>query len=490
MTRAAGIGLCLISAFLITGPAFAAPSPAGTPVPSVLCAARAYFVASDQLSQELSPDPLTGDQCLADVGLPTVAHADPPTYASMGITLSPDVLASMCAAPIVYPEPAADCGGDNENPLFGYLQSGLKMKFARIFAPYDSITTSNATGTGCVNDEQSSDWPSSVTPAYEELYDRLVAAEAAGLIPVIALTPAGNAADSLYPDPTDPPKDPHGNEQYRCGLAGLLTQVAAWQRLNHWPYPVDNWEAFNEPDVTNGYQGRGPHAGCGPSFGIGVAMDGAGKAACLWEIAEDEDHALGRYDAIAAGSFNYGSAGDPKLIYVKAYTATLQADSTDLGRALPFFWAFHPYYDVIDSLGCTAIGAPGCVTANLANFVNYLNSVEPSYNVWLSELSDVLTDPGGADLPNATDDNPTYQADAAEGFLNLPRASSHVTEEFWYELYPFAGDGWDSGLMDPDQTPRASYCVLAFGLTPRVAASTAGCNDPLASQDWGSYGPG
>ena len=69
---------------------------------------------------------------------------------------------------------------------------------------------------------------------------------------------------------------------------------------------------------------------------------------------------------------------------------------------------------------------------------------------------------------------------AAEGFLNLPRVSSHVTQEYWYEFRAVPGM-WDSALVSSDGTLRTSYCVLALGMTPTVAARTPTCNSPTAA---------
>lgn len=450
-----------------------------------LCGAPFRGAGGDRSPEQLAVEDLTDPPCAGPAELAWQDSNGPRTYAGTGINITADVLADLCTGPIVYPEPATNCGASNETPVFSRLQTGLRMKLAGIYVPYDAVQTSNSSGSGCVDDEAASVSPYGATPAYQQFYDILVAVEAAGMEPIIAVTTAANPADPPFPDPTDPPTDPHGNAQYRCGLEGLLTQTASWQQSARWPDAVTQWEAFNEPDVANGYQGTGPRVGCGAAAGVGVAINGAGRAACIWEIAEQVDRALGRSDEIAAGSFNFASAAAPKLTYVKAYVATLQADHAALGVALPFYWAFHPYDDLIDSGGCTAIGATGCGSTNLRNFADYLSGLEPSYEIWLSELADPLDDPSQRGAPNPTDGDPLRQATAAEDFLNLPRASPHVTEELWYELHPFLGDAWDSGLLDAAQRPRASYCVLAFGTPPPVAARTPACADPGAAEDWG-----
>jgi hypothetical protein len=335
-------------------------------------------------------------------------------------------------------------------------------------------------------------------PAYQRLYDRLLVAEASGLSPLIALSTAGNPADDRHPDPTTV----RGNAEYRCGFASLVEEVSEWSRAYAWPLPI-RWEAFNEPDsiaypdpARDPYEGAG-HYGCGPAFGVGVVdVAGAAKAACLWEIADHEDRAaLHRNDVIVAGSFNYASADElgnparpPSRSYIAAYVTALMTDARAGTTPLPHYWSEHPYADVIGSFGCTQIGAGGCRTTDVSNFVDYLESVEgaidPTFEVWLTEAADVLEDPGGSGAPNVTDGSPLYQAQAAEGFLNLPRASPHVTEEYWYEDVGIA-QSWDSGLVDPDGRLRASYCVLAIGLSPVAAARDSACSYPAAAWDWG-----
>jgi hypothetical protein len=80
----------------------------------------------------------------------------------------------------------------------------------------------------------------------------------------------------------------------------------------------------------------------------------------------------------------------------------------------------------------------------------------------------------------ALNGQPAYQAAAAEGFLNLPRVSPHITQEYWYEVRALPGV-WDSALLSADGTPRTSYCVLALGMTPAAADQAPACNSPAAA---------
>jgi hypothetical protein len=123
----------------------------------------------------------------------------------------------------------------------------------------------------------------------------------------------------------------------------------------------------------------------------------------------------------------------------------------------------------------------------------------PVPQIWLTEAGVWLNgNLYGAQL----DDDPIAQADAAEGFLNLPRASLQITRVYYYEFQTFHGDGFDSALIasggsnppDGDRSGlaprRPSYCVLALGLTPAQAVSStyfSVCNDSSRSptdSDW------
>jgi hypothetical protein len=411
-------------------------------------------------------------------GAALTASAPPPTApgVAMGINITPDLVPAsgggglMCGGQV---NPghllAAQCEAAEQSPIYRRLQAGLGLKYARVFVPYDAIQTAardpRAGGFACVNDMQDhgmgvSDEYWSPVPAYTGLYDDLIAAKAAGLTPLLALSLGGDARGQVTPDPTTAA----GYAEYSCGVQGLLAQTRAWG------LPVANWEAWNEPDGSRMYN-RGHATGpCRP----GSVLGGPAKAACLWEIFTLEDTAAG--DRVAAGSFS----GPSSLPYVRVYTSELELYRQ---RGLPRYWAAHPYGDVLNSTSCTAIGASGCITGATATFVDYLASVEgPSFEVWLTELAVIVRQPFGSTALNG---KPVYQASAAEGFLNLPRVSPHVTQEYWYEVRDLPGV-WDSALLGPDGALRTSYCVLALGMTPAAAASAPACNSPVAA----TAGPG
>lgn len=359
---------------------------------------------------------------------------------------------------------ASQCAPANQSPIYRNLQAGLGLKYARIFVPYDAIQTAapnpNTGAYACVNDMQdhgagvSNEYSTSI-PSYAGLYDNLVAARAAGLTPLVALSLGGNARSQSTPDPATAA----GFAQYKCGVQGLLAQIRTWG------FQVTNWEAWNEPDGSSMYN-RGHATGpCRP----GSVLSGPAKAACLWEMFTRQDTTPG--DRVAAGSFS----GPGSLPYVRAYMRELEFNRR---RALPHYWAAHPYGDVLNSTSCTAIGAPGCVSSETATFVNYITSVEgQSFEVWLSELAVIVRQPFGSTALNG---QPAYQATAAEAFLNLPRVSSHITQEYWYEVRALPGV-WDSALMTAGGALRTSYCVLALGMTPAAAAQAPACNSPAAA---------
>jgi hypothetical protein len=390
---------------------------------------------------------------------------------AMGINITPDLVpfsgggGLMCGGQI---DPghllASQCETGEQSPVYQHLQAGLGLEYARIFVPYDAIQTATPDprtgGYVCVNDTQDhgmgvSDEYWSNVASYTDLYDDLVAARAAGLTPVVALSLGGNARGQATPDPTTAA----GYAQYTCGVQGLLAQIRAWG------FPVSNWEAWNEPDGSAMYN-RGTATGpCRP----GAVLGGPAKAACLWEMFTAQDPARG--DRVAAGSFS----GPSSLPYVRVYVGELERYRR---RGLPHYWAAHPYGDILNSTSCMAIGAPGCITGETATFVDYLASVEgQSFEVWLSELAVIVRQPYGSTALNG---KPLFQAAAAEGFLNLPRVSSHITQEDWYEVRAVPGV-WDSALLSANGTPRTSYCVLALGMTPAAAASAPACDSPVAA---------
>ena len=397
--------------------------------------------------------------------LPT-SDGVPETHAPMGITLDSDVLPSggagglLCSAAVS----ATACGGENESPLFQYLLSSLGLRYARIFTPYDTASTVAAAGSGCAAGTPPSVYEGRA--AWQVLHDRLVAARAAGLTPVVVLTKG--AGPLAFPDPTTP----RGYWAYRCAVQGLVAVTQSWG------LPVNRWEAFNEPDAgypgpPTPYQG-GAHAGpcpiAGPPTGA-TSLSGPGKAACLWEIFQHADDQPG--DQIAAGTFDYNSvngfAAGGSNPWVTAYVNTLLANRA---AGLPRYVSFHPYDDVTEADATAASG-----TARLTAYLK--GALGPEVSVWLTEASDWLPDPHDA----RTNGDPAAQAAASEAFLTLPTVSAlPVTQEYWYQVQ--ADWSGDYALVDNNFSLRTSYCVLAFGMTAAAAVSTPGCADPAAARDW------
>jgi hypothetical protein len=295
------------------------------------------------------------------------------------------------------------------------------------------------------------------------------------------------AGDAGEPDPTTTA----GRWAYYCGVRGILNGIAAHLPPSEWPH---HWEAWNEPNGGCTYlNNHCTPAECaqinqpasnfdasinsytcsatGPgdtSCAAGADDGGAAKAACLWiearnTIVQYPGHSS---DEVAAGSFSFPSTG-----YLAGYAGLLNNRGYHPGT-----WAVHDYGDPTAS---GWLGRP--VATQLQAFETALGSQTQgiSNQLWVTESGVLLTDrdrtytgyesipcvSASSAVPSNTlgaciNGNQTAQITSAEGFFNLPAVTGGppVTALYWYQFRGVAG-AWDSGLLDPNGTPRAAYCV-------------------------------
>jgi hypothetical protein len=356
-----------------------------------------------------------------------------------------------------------------DTPAFTSLQarmnsSGHPLAYARFFVAWDAIDVWD--GQRCV-----------VSPAllaggngWGTLVGSLREAQTRGLIPLVAIV-EGTGIGGAPSIPTD--------EDYVCGLRALMRATTA-SGLH-----VPAWEVFNEPDS---------HVFPLDSHGV----SGADAAAWLYVDAATARGGAGTFDSadtLVAGSFNGGTLNPNHQLYAHEYFDYL----TQILGAWPDTWSFHPYDDVTASYA----SPQAANTHELASFIEDRYAGRPQPQIWLTEEATnirtttttyngmpvhcVSGDPGETDqLGGCVDGNPTAQANAAVGFLDLPAGGSafpgEITRAYWYEFRPV--ENWDSGLLSPDGALRQSYCVLA-------ALPGTACNDTAHEHsDYTDWGPG
>jgi hypothetical protein len=167
---------------------------------------------------------------------------------------------------------------------------------------------------------------------------------------------------------------------------------------------------------------------------------------------------LSREPALAAGYFNvmaryckgctilagdfYLPAGSQLHNYIVAYKRAL--------HYRPKVWALHNYYDVRE---------------HNAKQVGMLESLT-SGQIWLDEISGVLRR-GHWQFKNQS----AAAAGRDEAYLfSMPKKYHRITRIYHYQWQgsnPGADTGWDSGLLNPNGTPRPAYYVVAKAAGPR-----------------------
>ena len=343
----------------------------------------------------------------------------------------------------------------------------MSITYTRIDVPYNALATYDSASGGCVStvgDSNNWVWHDGAQEATgQSLYSWLGAAEQDGLDPIFSIT-WGNP--NLRAE-ADNPGYPTANG-YLCGLEALMQ--AAGPGWNRW---VHEWEVFNEPES-----------------GI-CASDAANYALMASEAAAQEGRSS---DTFVAGAFwdkddpldgsNHPDCGHPSGDwFISDYVSAIKAEHLS-----PAVWSWHPYTDVDASYSGTDNTHQ---TGDLASYLNKQFRSRPQF--WITEAAIWLNDHQyGQDL----DGNPTAQANAAAGFENLANAPNQaykgqIARLYWYE-YQTYGDGsslgsdtFDSALLgltntdwveDGSGVQRASYCVLAYGDSPKRAVSDTRCD--------------
>jgi hypothetical protein len=392
------------------------------------------------------------------------------------------------------------------NPYFAELLGGPSCAsatsnavcYARIDIPWDAVNNgkgSFAAGT-CV---ASPSGPGSLAAIYAD--EVAAAARAVGIDHVlVALTSALNTSpDDIWP--TD--------SEYQCGLSGLERAAPG----------VTQWEIFNEPDsayIPDSIPGGGPN--CAQRNGTWVAAQdqcvlgssavsppggnghgGSAQAAAYWYLDAKTVDPNPAHTMVAGGfNFNSSSCVTSKCYYLSGYFRALSR----IYPRPPDVVALHPYLDVDfaalnggDPLPPASSGLPSAQAAIAA--VDQIYPTDPV--VWLTEVGVWLTNSGADEASsvcgdgNPEDDgtwlaclngNPTAQALAAEGYLQLPSESPQIARVYYYD-FNNQNVGWDSGLVNTNApqlgangygAPRASWCVLRSfvqGEDPATAANDA-----------------
>jgi hypothetical protein len=392
---------------------------------------------------------------------------------------------------------------------FTQLRNNLPVTYARFFVPYDAFQSWN--GSQCAaspawnqgNPQQGGVGQTRWSILAAELQD--ARALSPQLQPTIAITSGtGIGGVPAYPDPTTTT----GYWDYYCGVEGLMN-LTSFEGV-----PVNQWEAWNEPDGACEYNNPPqPGAQCPNNTGTYATgadcsgTSGGDKAAQLWSAADDVEIALKRSDLLAAGTFSHPSVG-----YFNDYYCEL---GQNLGR-WPSRWSFHAYNDVGSWVDGTADEGSANFDQNLYNKYHSAGVAQPY--VWITEAAVDLTNhdtsfsngsptTGCSDgetedanlLAGCLDQSPLQQQNAAPNFLNLGTLgaafSGQIRQVYWYQFQPAnASTGFDAALLSPPSgtytspngkygEPRQSYCVLA-----RISASNCSSSAGDAG-DW-STNPG
>jgi hypothetical protein len=415
--------------------------------------------------------------CCAAVAVPTAAQA---VQATAGMGLSDGAPSIACVLDQLSGCPFRDPG----NELFDRFQAlsvnrtggANSFRYARTGLPWDAVSTGGAAiGSGCA--AEATPAPYYGTP-WIELGERyLLAARAAGIDPLIAITTNGAARYPGNGNPNDPP-NPTANE-YFCGFTGIVSTLDAFAARHGVAAPTE-YETYDEPD------GARVSDECNPTPDGELPLHSADQCAAWYYYDAEEANRTrfgGRLTLVALGA-DGDSANDPSLVAIRAYASYL----TGTIGLYPSVWSFHPYED-LSQAGYLDDGAPAVGdTARVSAYIDSLYAPSrPQPAIWLTEAATQLTDPvdsylghptgcqgtdaegsGSVSLGVCLDGNPRAQAYAASDFLNLGRDGSafpgQITRIYWHEFDSPANlpTTWDSGLISPgDRYERTSYCVLS-----------------------------
>jgi hypothetical protein len=209
-------------------------------------------------------------------------------------------------------------------------------------------------------------------------------------------------------------------------------------------------EAFNEPDNSSAYVNPSQ---AGRYFGDLAATGGS------------QVHAIAGVFESPYDDYNGYITQDPT--YATDYVQALKLSGYNSSAAS---WSFHDYNDTTDSgtvQYCSPSDFSACNHQGVSHFISWLQSQgEPTSDVWVTESGDASV--GGAWLTHTRSE----EANTAYGWEQLRSYAQHT---FWYQWQTYAGDGWDSALLNASGQPRPSYCVLAFNETPAQALADSRC---------------
>ena len=360
----------------------------------------------------------------------------------------------------------------------------------RVFVPYDVRGAFN--GSACA----ASPAYASGASAWSTLVAQLAQARADGLTPQLVFeVGTGIGGTPTVPDPADPAQA----ADYSCGVD--LALHALWASRQTTGMPVDV-EAWNEPDMTPGYNRASTGGPCPAPATATTRCSDPWRAAMLWYLAQTDANALRQsapgFPSVTVAALTLGAPD--KLTYLDAGHASLSAAQGSLypgyyqslyeivhcapgyggcrqpganPTTMPTDWAVHDYTD-----------PTGQGTADLREFVTALAHLNDQYaggaaaNVWITE-SGVHLDAGtrqDANHPRGVtcrsplgandtfgclvNGNPAAQGRGAQIWRELAdvaaptsRGAVRVTQLFWYQF----------ALTARTCTP-ASPCQLANGV--------------------------
>jgi hypothetical protein len=393
---------------------------------------------------------------------------------------------------------ATGIGNLTTNSAFTTLVKHLPVRYVRLNAAYNLLSDYNASTDRCQasgpytkgGDDGHGFRPTAY--GWNILRSELQVARTEGLTPLITIVDGfqipkpANARDPIWPIPMY--WDGHhyklttAGQSYRCGVQALIEAVDNEQRAGHGR--TADWETFNEPDARKSYNGTLTGA-CNSSSSqcrdryttlcAPVVKNQCGplEAANLYvELSRDVKaaHAGGKVAALAVtrpGTYAYG--------YLQELVNYL--------RVRPGVLSYHDYID------------PTSNGADLSHgFSMYLQKTYGGkFEIWITESGIYLSEfaklpaTGGSNeahgcqygtnhmrgltgLGRCIDGNAKAQATGATDFkshlaTNGSYKNVKITELFWYEFRalppsPTGRVQWDSGLVDANNVPRSSYCVL------------------------------
>jgi hypothetical protein len=387
-------------------------------------------------------------------------------------------------------------GSYANKPLFQTLKAKLPLRYTRFSVPYNVLADYDRRNRRCRPSIPSAH-PTVDDHGYQRagegwdlLRSELALAHAQRLSVLVSITDGrvvrGAESDPAWPIPIywdgKRYRPTAAGMDYSCGVAALIARVAAEQRALG--APPAQWEAFNEPDARRSYNGtlrgacRGPRNSCGASYRtlcgprVGAAC-GPLQAAWLYTRVASALRARRIPGKVAAGTFS--KAGSYADAYMRQLIGTL--------RARPVVISFHDYIDPTANSTAVAHGFA----------MRLYREFGKRFELWITESGVHLSEPtrlpreGGSSrshgcefgtsrapglvgLGRCIDGNSRAQAAGAASFKHrLAQLGSYrgvrITELFWYQFQALPATAtrpvqWDSGLLDAQGVPRASYCAL------------------------------